>query len=160
MEQVSISEVVEQLLAVLEEACEHTPKAWTYFTDNKPDSGLFDTLAGLSAADASRPSGGTSIAAHVNHVLFGMNASAAWIQGDQTPRDWSQSWRVSTVDDATWITLIEHLRVGYTELRQAVQTDAAASAMTIGASIGAVAHIAYHLGAIRQKLAHLAPSKN
>src|SRR5438067_5845254 len=71
--------VVGQLLAVLREALDG-PAQFAYFADE----GLSRTLAGISAADASRSVGGSSIAAHVHHVVFGFAASAAWIRGDRS----------------------------------------------------------------------------
>jgi len=146
-------DVVAQLLDVLDEAFEPPQKGWTYFTDNRADAGLFGTLLKLSAAVASRPCGGTSIAAHVHHVIFGLEASAAWIRGDRTSRNWQESWRVSTVDDATWSGMLDELRSQYNELRRSIETSAASSAEAMGGAIGAIAHVAYHLGAIRQKVA-------
>jgi hypothetical protein len=153
MTEITMDVVIQQLLAVLHEGFEGPPGPWSYFTDNRPEAGLFGTLATLSAADASRPVGGSSIAAHVNHVVFGLEASAAWIRGDRTPRDWAESWRVSTVDGAAWAALIEELRVGYADLRQAIEANAAGTLEAMGGAIGALAHVAYHLAAIRQKVA-------
>ncbi|NIM49043.1 MAG: hypothetical protein GTO22_07260 [Gemmatimonadales bacterium] len=154
MAAISLDDVIGQLVAVLEEGFEHPPKPWTYFTNNEPGSGLFGTLADLSAADASRPWGGTSIAAHVHHIIFGLGASSAWIQGDRTFRNWAESWSVSTVDDVAWSQLVERLRAGYEALRRSIESHASSSVESMGGAIGAVAHVAYHLGAIRQKLSY------
>lgn len=143
--------IIGQLLAVLREAFEGAER-WSYFTDHGPDAGLLGTLAKLSAAEASRPVGGSSIATHVHHVAFGLSACAAWIRGDRTPHNWEESWRVKTVDDAAWLRLRDELRAGYEELRQAIEAHGAAGAEAMGGSIGGIAHVAYHLGAIRQKV--------
>ncbi len=87
--------VTGQLLAVLHEALEGPPEQWSYFTDNRPDAGLFGTLAPLGATDASRPVTGTSVAAHVHHVAWAMEATSAWIRGDRSKRNWKESWQVS-----------------------------------------------------------------
>lgn len=155
MENISADVVMGQLLAVLREAFEGPPEPWSYFTDNRPDAGLFGTLANLSAADASIPSAGTSIAAHVYHVTFALEAASAWIRGDRTPRKWRESWKVSTVDDAAWSHLLEELRRGYAGLRQAFKSHALSSEEAFGGAVAAIAHTAYHLGAIRQKLASI-----
>lgn len=151
MATVSMDVAIGQVLAVLREAFEGSAEPWSYFTDGPADTALLGTLAKLSAAQASRPVGGTSIAAHAHHVTFGLGASAAWIRGDRSPRDWQESWRVKTVDAAAWSRLQDQLRGGYQDLRKAVESHAGSSAEALGGAIGALAHVAYHLGAIRQK---------
>ena len=144
---------IEQLLAVLAEAFEGPSQDWSYFTDQGAEAGLFGTLVALKAATASRVWGGTTIAAHVHHAAFGLAASATWIAGDRSPRDWKQSWSVITVTDAEWRKLQQRLRDNYDELRKSIATHAPKSVESIGGAVGAVAHAAYHLGAIRQKAA-------
>jgi hypothetical protein len=147
----SVDAVREQLLAVLQEAFEG-PKRWSYFTDHGADAGLVGTVTMLNAAEASRPVGGTSIAAHVQHVLFGLAASSAWIRGDKTPRNWKDSWRTGAADQAAWSLMPERIRSGHEELRDAIASHALSSAEAMGGAVGAIAHVAYHLGAIRQKV--------
>lgn len=144
--------VIGQLLAVLREAFEGAER-WSYFTNHGPEGALFGTLARLSAAEASRTVGGTSIAAHAHHVAFGLNASSAWIRGDRTPPNWPESWRVSTVDDTGWAELQQRLRDGYRGLREAIESHGWSSLESYGGAVGAITHVAYHLGAIRQKVA-------
>ncbi len=150
---ISVDTAIEQLLAVLREAFEGPSPNWGYFTDRGAEGGLFGTLARLSAAEASRPLGGSSIAAHVHHVIFGLGVSSASVQGDHAPRDWRESWRVSAVNETDWLRMKEELRRKYEELRQAIVSHASASAECMGEAIGALAHVAYHLGAVRQKVA-------
>ena len=151
MVDISIEVVREQLLGVLREAFEG-PAQWSYFADPGPEGGLFGTLARLSAIEASRPIGKTSIAAHVHHVVFSLESSSAWMHGDRSSRDWSESWRISAVDDAAWSRLRDQLRAGYENLLQAFEEQAASSVEALGGTLGAIAHVAYHLGAIRQKI--------
>ena len=140
------------LLSVLQEAVEGPSGSWTYFIDKRPDAGVVGALSTLNAAEASRPRGGTSIAAHDHHLAFALEASTASIEGDQTPRDWKKSWLVTTVDDAAWAKLVEQLQREYQKLRQAIQSRAGSSEEAFGEAVGAIAHIAYHLGSIRQKI--------
>jgi hypothetical protein len=153
MPTVSTDVAVEQLLAVLAEAFEGPRQSWSYFTDQGAESGLFGTIVALNAATVSRVWGGTTIAAHVHHAAFGLAASAAWIAGDHSSRDWQKSWSVITVTDFEWRGLQQRLRESYDELRKAIASHASASTESIGGAVGAVAHAAYHLGAIRQKAA-------
>jgi hypothetical protein len=147
------ADVVGQLLVVLREAVEGPPGPWTHFIDNKPGAGLLGALEPLSAAEASRPWGGSSIAAHVHHLAFALDVSAASLAGDNAHRDWNQSWTVSSVDDAAWKTLLARFRAEYANLILAVESHATTDEAALGAAIGVIAHVAYHLGAVRQKLA-------
>jgi hypothetical protein len=153
MPDVGMDIVIEQILDVLREGAEGPPERWSYFTDNSPDAGLFGTLARCDAALASRPIGGTTIAAHVHHTAFAMDASAAWIRGDRAKLDWPSSWSVTTVDAASWAALTARLRSSYVALRSAIESKGRENVESIGGAIGAAAHAAYHLGAIRQKMA-------
>ncbi len=158
MANVEISAVIHQLRGVLREAFEGpAQQQWSYFTDQGKDAGMLRTLATIDAPEASRVPGryGTSIAAHAYHATFALNASAAWIRGERTPRNWRESWRVSTVDEPAWGRLREDLRRGYEDLSEAIGSSGASSEEAVGGAIGAIAHAAYHLGAIRQKLALL-----
>lgn len=80
MTEISRGTILEQLMAVLREAYEGPAQEWSYFTDSKPNTGLFGTLAGVSAMTASTPVTGTSVAAHVYHMNFAMDAAVAWIR--------------------------------------------------------------------------------
>jgi len=152
MPAVSPDQIVEQLLGVLREAFEGT-RAWSYFTDDGPQGCLTGTLASLDARAASRAVGGSSIAAHVHHLVFALQASAGWVRGERVRHYWEQSWAVQTVDAAQWEKLRGDLQAGYKALAAAIRAHALDSAEALGGSIGAIAHAAYHLGAIRQKLA-------
>ena len=60
---------------------------------------------------------------------------------------------MSVVDEAAWVALRTGLRREYEGLLVAVETHAAWDEDALGVAIGAIAHTAYHLGAIRQRLA-------
>ena len=79
--------------------------------------GFFGTLTPLTAADTSLPLAGTSIAAHVHHVAWGMNATAAWIRADRKARDWKESWKITSVNEEAWTRLAGELRRQYDHLR-------------------------------------------
>jgi len=151
MATVSIQVVMAQLLAVLREAFEGPKESWSYFTDSGPEAGFFGKVERLGAANASQQVGGASIAAHAHHVAFALEASSAWIKGDRSHRNWAESWSVQAVDDAGWARLLERLRAGYGDLRRAIEEHALSSEEAAGGAIAALAHAAYHLGAIQQK---------
>ena len=146
---------VSLLTRLLREAFEGPPGPWTYFTDTSPGTGVFATVAGVSAVVASRPGGpsGTTIAGHVHHLTSSVALSAKGLRGEATSRDRSRSWTVSVVDDAAWAALRARLREEYDRLMVTVEMHARWDEDALGVVIGAVAHTAYHLGAIRQRLA-------
>jgi hypothetical protein len=137
---------------LLQEAVEGPSEGGSWFTDNAPDAGFLGSIRGIDAPTASRILGQSSIAAHVYHSVFGMDAMAAWIRGDRSRRDWKDSWRVSSVTDAEWKALQESARRAYDDLVSSIRAHALDDDLSIGAAMGSVAHLACHLGAIRQKL--------
>ena len=82
---------------------------------NKGDAGLLSSLDHLSAAAASAipASGGASIAAHVDHVLYGLRLLNRWVGGEENPwadADWTASWKRTSVTDDEWSRLREQFR--------------------------------------------------
>ena len=140
--------MTKQILAVLREGWDGPKPGAGYYLD--ADAGLRTTLAGLTAERASKAVGGNSIAAHAHHILFSFEAFKAFITGDKSQRDWSQSWAVNEVDDGQWAKLQGDLATRYDELRAAIRESSGDEAE--GGALAAAAHLAYHVGAIRQKL--------
>src|SRR5215210_4745411 len=81
------------------------PRARTYML-NRGDAGLLAALDALSAAAASAThGGGASIAAHVDHLRYGLSLLNRWVAGVPTPwqdMDWTASWKKNVVSDAEW----------------------------------------------------------
>ena len=124
----------------------------TWFIDNQPGSGLFGTLAGVSAGDASRLSPtGSSIAAHAEHLRWSLALTNAYLRGENPTPGWAESWTVKTVDTKTWDTLRADLRREYEEVVAALgrQEDLSDPQMLTGV-MALTPHAAYHLGAVRQ----------
>jgi hypothetical protein len=144
-----------QALSVLREAVEGPSGPSTYFIDKRPDAGLLGALGSIDAAEASRIWGDTTIAAHAHHIAFAMADSASTIEGNHTPPDWKESWAVKTVDDAAWKELVARVGREYRRLRRAIESRAASSGEAFGEAVGSIAHVAYHLAAIRQKIVGL-----
>jgi len=122
---------------------------------NGGDAGLLRSLDALSASSASAvpASGGASIAAHVDHVRYGLSLMNRWAQGEANPwstADWSASWRRITVTDAQWAALRDQLRDETRRWHTALGTPRDLSVIELNGVISSVAHLAYHLGAIRQ----------
>jgi hypothetical protein len=129
------------------------PKARTYVL-NQGDSGLLESLDTLSAAAASAThEGGPSIAAHVDHLRYGLSLLNRWADGTPPPWpdvDWTLSWRRTVVSEPDWRTLRDELRREATRWAEALRTRRDVSDVEAGWMAGSVAHVAYHLGAIRQ----------
>ena len=122
---------------------------------NPKDPGLLRSLANLSAADASAiPAGGrASIAAHVDHVRYGLSLLNRWSQGEEDPfsdADWSASWKRSAVSQAEWASLRDHLQSEARKWQSAVRQPRAFTDDELKGYLASAAHLAYHLGAIRQ----------
>ena len=139
---------------MLREAFDGPPGPWTYFTDTAPGTGVFATINGLTAAQASELGGPghTTIGGHVHHITSSVSLSRMDLDGESPPRDRGRSWTVSAVDEAEWAALRSRLREEYQKLLRAVETRAVWNEDALGVAMGAVAHTAYHLGAIRQRL--------
>jgi hypothetical protein len=56
------------------------------------------------------------------------------------------------VTDAEWKAMIQRLEHQYQLLHQSIGAFILTDEIAAGASVGSVAHVAYHLGAIQQKL--------
>lgn len=128
------------------------PGGSTYML-NRGDSGLFASLDRLSAAAASATDGGASIAAHVDHLRYGLSLLNRWAAGVPPPwpdMDWTASWRRNVVPEAEWRSLRDELRREADAWAGALRTPREASEVEACWLIGSVAHLAYHMGAIRQ----------
>jgi hypothetical protein len=125
---------------------------------NPGDSGLHRQLEKISAETASKQAipGKPTIAAHVNHVHFGMSLLTRWISGEENPwadADWNGTWKRNTVTDEEWRTLRDNLRRESDTWRRAVTTRTQWDDINAAGALSTIAHTAYHLGAIRQILA-------
>jgi hypothetical protein len=142
----------QQLLGLLDECWKGIlPGAdFGYFGDE--ESGLEQSLAGMTAEQASRIIGKTSIAGQVKHTAICAAVNAASLRGEETDTDWDASFITGELDDAAWSRLREELWAALTELRREIEARALASDKQLQLAHGAVAHVVYHLGGIRAKL--------
>jgi hypothetical protein len=125
------------------------------FILDKGDS-LFETLAGISAHEASIPVGGkcATLAAQVKHTAFYLDSTIDHARDPNYRADWGEIWRtVSRVTPEEWEAIQAELRASYNHILQFIyDTPAWSNEAMIGGAIGVVAHTAYHLGQIRQSL--------
>lgn len=149
---IEVAHFTEALFALLDETFDNVHG---YFLD-KGDS-MFETLATISAAEASTPVGGrcATLAAQVKHTAFYLDALEHSVR-TQTfePQDWNKIWReTATVNDAEWAAIKRELRASYDRIKALIQdTPHWSGAQLIGGAMATVVHTAYHLGEIRQAL--------
>jgi len=127
------------------------------FMLNVGDRGLLRSLERLSAADASAmTSTGSTIAAHVNHVRYGLSLLNRWSRGENpfTDADWAGSWQKTTVNEAEWEALRIGLRDEGAKWLIVLRTPREVEGIELSGMIGSIAHLAYHMGAIRQINSH------
>jgi hypothetical protein len=119
---------------------------------NPGDAGLLRSLGGLTAERASAPGRtGSTVASHVAHVLYGLELLNRWSHGENPfTADYAASWHRREVTEAEWSSLRKRLEA---ELR--TWTDTLAGSQALGdaelkGKLASLAHLAYHLGAMRQ----------
>src|SRR5688572_19106154 len=142
--------ILEQVVELLRETFEGAvPGQGTQYLDHT--SGIRATLSALNADQASRRlDGHPSIASHVRHMNFHLRVTAEWIQGDHSRRDWAASFEPQTVTEAEWAALQRDLEASRADVVRTLEGLSPEQFIEEGAGLGSVAHLAYHLGAIRQ----------
>jgi hypothetical protein len=127
---------------------------------NTGDAGLLRSLDKVSASAASRThgaggavGGGATIAAHVEHLRYGLALMNRWAAGEKNPwldADWAAAWRTSTVTDEQWSRLRARLGDEARRWLTAIAEPREVNEMELNTIVGNIGHLAYHLGAIRQ----------
>lgn len=122
----------------------------TWFLD---DEGLLDTARTTSSSLASQsatPESAT-LAGHVEHVRWFVALAGAFARGERPQLDWAESWGVREVDPAGWRELLAALEQEVEELQGHLEgaVDLEDPGRLLGL-LGLLAHVAYHVGAVRQ----------
>jgi hypothetical protein len=126
------------------------------------NTSLFETLAGITADEASITVGGkcATLAAQVKHVAFYLDVVEKSVRDPNYPKaDWGEIWRtVNHVTPEEWQSIQSELRSNYDHILELIKSAPAwPSEAEIGSAIAIVVHTAYHLGEIRQALCTLRP---
>jgi hypothetical protein len=153
--QIQTDHFTKALYALLDETFDNVHG---YFLDR--GTSMFETLATISAEEASVPVGGkcATLAAQVKHVAFYLDVLEKSVRtGQFEPQDWDKIWReTSAVTPAEWEALKASLRESYNRIKALIDdTTGWSSERQIGSAIGTIVHTAYHLGEIRQALCSL-----
>ena len=124
------------------------------FVLNPGDPGLLRSLDRISASDASRAAhGGATIAAHAEHVRYGLSLMNRWAREGGNPfanATWGDAWKITNVDDSAWNTIRDGLRDEAHRWLSALKAPRKVNDIEMTGVIASVAHLAYHLGAMRQ----------
>jgi hypothetical protein len=124
---------------------------------------LFETLATITAAEASRPVSANcaSIAAHVEHVRFYLDVTMQFVRGERPQVDWTEIWRtVQAVTPEEWAASQQRLRETYGQIRElATSMSTWEGDNEVGGALALLMHNAYHLGEIRQALCTIKPDR-
>jgi hypothetical protein len=146
-----ISPVLARLFAELADGA--TQKGGAFIL-NSGDIGLLRSLDKLSAGAASRAvNDGATIAAHAQHVRFGLSLMNRWASEGGNPfadAKWDEAWKTTTVDSGQWEEIRQGLREEVDRWLEALGSPREATALELSGMIGSIAHLAYHVGAIRQ----------
>ena len=121
------------------------------------NTSLFETLAGISAEQASTPISEkcATLAAQVKHVTFYLDVVENSVRNPGGPKaDWDEIWRTTgAVTPEEWQSLQDELRASYDRIKAFIQsTPEWQSEREIGGAIAVIAHSSYHPGEIRQAL--------
>ena len=121
---------------------------------------FFETLATISAEEASIPVGGkcATLAAQVKHTAFYLDVLVENVRTQKFERvDWGKIWReVTAVSPQEWQAIQDELRDSYNHVKQLINDQAEwKNEYEVGGAMGMIVHTAYHLGEIRQALCTL-----
>ena len=121
---------------------------------NAGDAGLLMSLGKLAAVDASRSvHDGATVAAHAQHLRYGLSLMNQWAREGGDPfanAKWDQAWKTSAVDASAWDEIRNGLRDEAHRWLEVLRSPRDVAAVELSGMAGSIAHLAYHLGAIRQ----------
>jgi hypothetical protein len=152
MSHIAENEFRSALGRLLREALNGTAPEAAFFL-NRGDKGLLASLEQLTAKQASaRRKGGTSVAAHVDHLRYGLSLLNRWARGENpwSDADWTASWERVKVNDQQWKSLRQSLRAEAENWTKAIDERRHWDEGSVTEVTASVVHLAYHLGALRQ----------
>jgi hypothetical protein len=119
--------------------------------DGSDNRGWFATVDALTAEQASRPTAlDLSVAAHTSHAAYHLEVGVRWASGERGPFDWKGSFEPRIVNDAQWDQARLRLRKAYRDILELARRVTEWNEDNAGGLAAALAHAAYHLGAVRQ----------
>jgi hypothetical protein len=144
----------ESLAALFAELVDGAAAGGGAFILNSGDAGLLRSLDKLSAGNASNSvHGGATIAAHVQHIRYGLSLMNRWAAEGGDPfsdATWDEAWKTSRVDDRQWAEIRAGLRDEAQRWLLVLGGPRQVTVVELSGLVGSIAHLAYHMGAIRQ----------
>lgn len=126
----------------------------SHFIETKPGSGIFGTIAKLSAQQASLNINDNTIAAHAHHTMYHITVCISFLEGNEPEADWSKSWKISEVDGEEWQNIRDSLEIAYNKMLKRIEINELDD-LSVRFILSSLSHSAYHLGAIRQMVKNL-----
>lgn len=150
--------VIKPILELLHELYIGTSEGQSWVIDAQPGHGFTAAIKTVTAQQASTPiiKGGTTIAAHTEHIRWSLYYALEFYKGNQPKFDWKESWTVREVNDQQWKALQQELIEAYNKAKAAIEavTDWSTPYLLQG-TIALLPHAAYHLGAVKQQLLYV-----
>jgi hypothetical protein len=148
------TDIARPLGLLFSELVDGVPGKGNAFILNTGDIGLLKSLDTLSPTDASRSvNDGATIAAHAQHVRYGLSLMSRWARQGGNPfadAKWDEAWKLTTVDDAAWSEIRRGLADETHRWLEILGAPREVIDVELTGMIASIAHLAYHLGAIRQ----------
>lgn len=147
---------IRALTALLKETLFRADPRYGYLL-NSGDSGFVETLKPITATQASALPGEDRrpIVSHANHILYSIELANRALNGDSSAylnADWSAAWELESVDDQQWQQLKVRCEQEAHLLIEHINQPQEWTELTLTGSLSIPAHVAYHLGSIRQIL--------
>ena len=121
---------------------------------NTGDAGLLASIDTLPAAGASRSTNdGATVAAHVQHLRYGLSLMNRWAAEGGNPfadAKWDEAWKTRDVDQRTWDEIRSGFRDEARRWLEVLQTPREVTEVELNGMVASIAHLGYHVGAIRQ----------
>jgi hypothetical protein len=147
------NDITPTLLALFSELV-NGPSTSGAFILNSGDAGLLRSLDRIPADEASlSTNGGATLAAHAQHLRYGLSLMNRWGREGGNPfadAKWDQAWKTSAVTVAEWDAIRGGLRDETADWQEVLKTPREVADVELSGMIASIAHLAYHLGAIRQ----------
>lgn len=147
-------EIASSLETLFAELIDGAPKGGGAFVLNSGDMGLLRSLEKLEAPDASHSvNGGATVAGHTQHVRYGLSLLNRWAAEGGDPfanAHWDTAWKTSSVSESEWNEIRTGLGDEARKWLTVLRSTRDVSAVELNGLIASIAHLAYHLGAIRQ----------
>jgi hypothetical protein len=145
-------EATASLMAVMNELVNGTAPTGGYLL-NRGDVGIVRAMAQLTAREASHVlNNGSSIAAHIAHVTYYTQIMNRWAAGENPwdTANWEASWLEPSVTSEEWELLKRDLSKELNAWNKVLGEPREVTEAELSSMIASIAHLAYHLGAIRQ----------